>query len=66
MQKQLIHPETNELLIEEDLKTPDVKQSNGYLQLHSSDFTKSNHYRSNSTGLKPKTAVRLQSLPWNF
>ena len=50
---------------EEELSTPAVVQSNGYPKFRLSNSV---HKKSHSTvtGLKPATAVRLKSLPWNF
>jgi len=61
LHQQFQSAESNER--EEDLKTPGVKQSHGYPMFNN---VQAHHTRSNSTGLKPKTAVRLQSLPWNL
>lgn len=56
----------NEKADNEELKTPMIKHSNGYPQLNLMSSSVNKNDRSISTGLKPATAVRLKSLPWNF
>jgi len=51
---------------DEEVKTPMIKHSNGYPQLNLINSHVNKNDRSISTGLKPATAARLKSLPWNF
>lgn len=50
---------------EEEIKTPGVKQSDGFPKFNLSNTSVNKNSRSISTGLKPATAVRMKAMPWN-
>lgn len=55
----------SEIKLHEEIQTPGIKYSQGYPQMQMQGSAQKNN-RSMSTGLKPATAVRLKSLPWNL